>query len=118
MYHNVTSLSPVGHYDNHVCTDCHPHKTGFPSFTTVWNPMKRWFSALLGTDSAYAKPPAWVTDGALPPGLTNHSLPDQVWENGQKKQPKELLMHRLDTLRAVKLRVVYLGCHFYSFHFV
>jgi len=85
MYHNVTSLSPVGHYDNHVCTDCHPHKTGFPSFTTVWNPVKRWFADLFATDYAYAKPPAWAQDGALPPGLQNHSLPVQYWENGLKK---------------------------------
>jgi RHS repeat-associated protein len=40
---------------------------------------------LFATDSAYAKPPAWVTDGALPPGLQNHSLPGQFWENGLKK---------------------------------
>jgi len=85
MYHNVTSQSPVGHYDNQVCTDCHPHRKGFPSFTTVFNPIKRWFADLFATDSAYAKPPAWVTDGSLPPGLQNHSLPEQFWENGLKK---------------------------------
>jgi RHS repeat-associated protein len=85
MYHNVTSLSPVEHYDNQVCVDCHPHRSGFPSFTSVWNPVKRWFAELLGADTAYAKPPAWVTDGSLPPGLANHSLPDQAWENGLKK---------------------------------
>jgi RHS repeat-associated protein len=85
MYHNVTSIAPVDHYDNQVCVDCHPHRTGFPSFTTVWNPVKRWFAGLLATDTAYAKPPAWVTDGTLPPGLANHSIPSQAWENGLKK---------------------------------
>jgi RHS repeat-associated protein len=85
MYQNITSLSPVGHYDNQICTDCHPHRTGFPSFTKVWNPVRRWFAELLGSDTAYAKPPAWVTDGTLPPGLQNHSLPPQAWENGLRK---------------------------------
>jgi RHS repeat-associated protein len=29
--------------------------------------------------------PAWVTGGALPPGLQNHSIPAQAWENGLRK---------------------------------
>jgi RHS repeat-associated protein len=85
MFHNATSLNPVEHHDNSVCTDCHPHDRGFPSFTTVWNPVKRWFADLFVTDTAYAKPPAWVTDGSLPPGLANHSLPAQAWEIGLRK---------------------------------
>jgi RHS repeat-associated protein len=36
-------------------------------------------------NAIYAKPPAWVTDGTLPPGLQNHSLPEQAWENGLKR---------------------------------
>jgi RHS repeat-associated protein len=87
MYHNTTSLAPLPHYDNQVCVDCHPHDRGFPSFTSVWNPVRRWFVGLglFDTGTAYAKPPAWVTDGALPPGLQNHSLPPQAWANGLRK---------------------------------
>jgi RHS repeat-associated protein len=85
MYHNTTSLAPLQHYDNQVCVDCHPHDRGFPSFTTVLNSLLKRLFAWVGVDEAYAKPPAWVTDGSLPPGLQNHSLPAQAWANGLKK---------------------------------
>jgi hypothetical protein len=51
----------------------------------VFNPIKQWFAELLSADTAYAKPPAWVTDGALPPPLANHSIPAQAWANGLKR---------------------------------
>jgi hypothetical protein len=62
LYHNSTSITPPLHHEGEDCTDCHPHRKGFPSFTTVWNPVKRWVVGLLETNTAYASPP----------GLENH----------------------------------------------
>jgi len=34
LYHNATSHMQVPHYEDKNCVTCHPHREGFPSFTT------------------------------------------------------------------------------------
>jgi RHS repeat-associated protein len=73
VYHNATALIPKPHYNNQDCANCHPHRKGFPTFTTVLSDFIRQIFALVGLDYAYAAPAPldnYSMGGSFAPVLT------------------------------------------------
>jgi predicted CXXCH cytochrome family protein len=56
IYHNATAHVILPHNDKTNCMDCHPHKKGFPSFTTVLTNIFGKLFALIAGGPAYAEP--------------------------------------------------------------
>ena len=74
IYGNATAIAPQSHNNNQECMSCHPHKSGFPTYTTVFNGFIGKLLAFIGIKNAYAAPASLgtysVSGGSFAPALS------------------------------------------------